>query len=64
MLQCSATKDDARCQRRLRLIVPKGAVRDPNPSFTCEGCKSGKAPFVARTSERKGQQKQAAKKKK
>lgn len=70
MIRCSGTKvikkDDAEttlhCERRLRIFAPKGATIDPNEKYTCEGCKSGKDPFVPRSSERKGQQKQSKKK--
>ena len=62
MIRCTGEKNGERCHRRLRLVVPKGA-KAPDLTYTCDGCKSGRDPYVPKDSERKGQQKQAKKKK-
>jgi hypothetical protein len=48
----------------MRLITPKGTAADPGYTWSCSGCSSGQKPYVPGYSERKGQQKQAAAKKK
>lgn len=64
MIRCSGAKDDVRCHRRIRVTAPKGVVIEPDYAWTCDPCRGGQKPFEPRGSERKGQQKQAAAKKK
>jgi len=45
-------------------FVAYGVALESNIAWTCDSCKQGQKPFIPRDSERKGQQKQAAAKKK
>lgn len=62
MVRCSGSRDGARCHRFCKFIYLKGAAREANPSWKCDSCQKGNAPFVPKNSERKGQQKQTKKK--
>lgn len=64
MVRCSGASDEVRCYRRMRVMAPKGVVIDPDYAWTCDPCRGGQKPYVPRSSERKGQQKQAAARKK
>lgn len=62
MIRCSGEREGERCYRYARFVRAKGSHSDF--SYTCEGCSTGQKPYVPRSSQRKGQQKQAKTKKK